>query len=142
MDMDVSFGEWTMCTPVYHKMNTYELLLLSKRVCCQLAILKCHPDVKLQDWIVQLHIQFHTRSSHADCSRPTDRVHYDTSSAEHCSRCQVGCTHMYIIQTESRVFTGFKDQNKKPRCSRGFLSRFFIDPVNMRARLVLYSNQC
>ena len=33
--------------------------------------------------------------------------------------------HMYIIQTESRVFTGFKDRDKKPRRSRGFLSRLF-----------------
>ena len=32
---------------------------------------------------------------------------------------------MYIIQTEFRVFTGFKDQDKKPRCSRGFQSRLF-----------------
>ena len=32
---------------------------------------------------------------------------------------------MYIIHTESGVFTGFKNRDKKPRHSRGFLSRLF-----------------
>ena len=46
MDMDISFGGRTMCTPVYLKMNTHDPLLLSEGVCRQLGILKYHPDVK------------------------------------------------------------------------------------------------
>ena len=46
MDMDISFGGRTMCTPVYLKMNAHDPLLLSEGVCHQLGILKYHPDVK------------------------------------------------------------------------------------------------
>lgn len=47
MDLDLSFGENTMCTPVYIKMDAREQLLLSEGVCRQLNIVKYHPDVEL-----------------------------------------------------------------------------------------------
>ena len=46
LDLDVSFQDKTMTTPVYVKMNAKEQLLLSEGVCCQLGILSYHPDVK------------------------------------------------------------------------------------------------
>ena len=48
MDMDISFSGREMCTPVYLKMNAHDPLLLSEGLCCQLGILKYHPDVKPQ----------------------------------------------------------------------------------------------
>lgn len=48
MDLDISFGDLTMCTPVYIKMNAPDQLLLSEGVCRQLGIVKYHEDV--QKW--------------------------------------------------------------------------------------------
>ena len=48
MDLDISFGEKTMCTPIYIKMDAHEQLLLSEGVCRQLGIVTYHPDV--QTW--------------------------------------------------------------------------------------------
>ena len=48
MDMDISFDGQAMRTPVYLKMNAHDPLLLSEGVCCQLGILKYHPDGKPQ----------------------------------------------------------------------------------------------
>ena len=46
MDLDVTFGEMTMRTPVYIKMNAHDPLLLSEGVCRQLGIVTYHPDVE------------------------------------------------------------------------------------------------
>ena len=48
MDLDVSFGDRCMRTPVYIKMNAPDQLLLSEGVCRQLGIVKYHEDV--QKW--------------------------------------------------------------------------------------------
>ena len=40
MDLDNSFGELTMCAPVYIKMDAPDQLLLSEEVCHQLEIIK------------------------------------------------------------------------------------------------------
>ena len=48
MDLDISFGELTMRTPVYIKMDSPDQLLLSEGVCRQLEIIKYHKDV--QKW--------------------------------------------------------------------------------------------
>ena len=48
MDLDISFDDKTMCTPVYIKMDAREQLLLSEGVCRQLNILSYHADV--QTW--------------------------------------------------------------------------------------------
>ena len=46
MDLDVTFGEKTMCTPIYIKMDAFDQLLLSEGVCRQLGILTYHQDVE------------------------------------------------------------------------------------------------
>lgn len=48
MDLDVTFGDKTMCTPVYIKMDAHDPLLLSEGVCSQLGIVSYHPDVESQ----------------------------------------------------------------------------------------------
>ena len=45
LELDVSFGDKTMKTVVYVKMDTKEPLLLSEGVCRQLGIIQYHPDV-------------------------------------------------------------------------------------------------
>ena len=45
MDLDISFGDQTMCTPVYIKMDVHDQLL-SEGVCRQLGIVTYHPDVE------------------------------------------------------------------------------------------------
>ena len=47
MDLDIVFGEKTMRTPVYIKMDAHDQLLLSEGVCQQLGILTYHPDVQV-----------------------------------------------------------------------------------------------
>ena len=46
MDLDVTFGETTMRTPVYIKMDAHDPLLLSEGVCRQLGIISYHPEVE------------------------------------------------------------------------------------------------
>ena len=46
MDLEVSFGDRTMRTPVYIKMDAHDQLLLSEGVCRQLGILTYHPDME------------------------------------------------------------------------------------------------
>ena len=46
MDLDISFSDQTMCTPVYIKMDAHNQLLLSEGVCRQLGIVPYHPDVE------------------------------------------------------------------------------------------------
>ena len=53
MDLDITFGERTMCTPVYIKMDAHDGLLLSEGVCRQLGILSYHQDVKPKEEIVK-----------------------------------------------------------------------------------------
>ena len=45
MELDVSFGERTMKTSVYIKMDAYDQLLLSEGVCRQLGIISYHSDI-------------------------------------------------------------------------------------------------
>ena len=45
MDLDIAFGETTIRTPVYLKMDTQEQLLLSEGVCSQLGLVTYHPGV-------------------------------------------------------------------------------------------------
>ena len=46
MDLDISFGDQTMCTPVYVKMDAHDQLLLSEGVCRQLGIITYHSEVE------------------------------------------------------------------------------------------------
>ena len=46
MDLDIAFGDHTMKTPVYIKMDAHDQLLLSEGVCRQLEILHYHPSVE------------------------------------------------------------------------------------------------
>ena len=45
MDLNITFREKTMVTPVYIKMNAHDQLLLCEGVCRQLEIVRYHPDV-------------------------------------------------------------------------------------------------
>lgn len=45
MDLTIAFGEKTMVTPVYIKMDAHDQLLLSEGVCRQLDIVCYHPEV-------------------------------------------------------------------------------------------------
>lgn len=46
LQLDISFGDKTMQTCVYVKVDTHDQLLLSEGVCRQLGVLAYHPDVK------------------------------------------------------------------------------------------------
>ena len=46
MDLDISFGDKTMSTAVYVKMDANDQLLLSEGVCNQLSIVTYHHDVR------------------------------------------------------------------------------------------------
>ena len=46
MDLDLEFGDLTMTTAVYIKMDAHDQLLLSEGVCRQLGILQYHPSVE------------------------------------------------------------------------------------------------
>ena len=46
IDLDVSFGEKTMRTAVYIKMDAHDQLLLSEGMCRQFRIITYHPDVQ------------------------------------------------------------------------------------------------
>lgn len=47
MDLEVSFADKMMTTPVYIKMDAHDQLLLSEGVCRQLGIVSYHPDVEV-----------------------------------------------------------------------------------------------
>ena len=47
MDLELTFKDRTMCTPVYIKLDAEDQLLLSEGVCCQLEIIAYHPDVEV-----------------------------------------------------------------------------------------------
>ena len=47
MDLDVTFNDTTIKTPVYIKMNAPDQLLLSKGIYHQLGIISYHPDVEV-----------------------------------------------------------------------------------------------
>ena len=49
MDLDITFGDKTMCTPIYIKMDAHDPLLLSEGVCSQLGIVSYHPDVESKE---------------------------------------------------------------------------------------------
>ena len=46
INMDLTFDDRTMCTPVYIKVDAQDQLLLSEGVCRQLGILKYHSEVE------------------------------------------------------------------------------------------------
>jgi len=46
IEVDVSFGDHTMKTPIYIKMDAPEQLLFSEGICHQLGIIRYYPDVK------------------------------------------------------------------------------------------------
>ena len=46
IDLDVSFNDRTLCTPIYIKMDAHDQLLLSEGVCRQLGIITYHPSVE------------------------------------------------------------------------------------------------
>ena len=65
MDLDICFGDKTMCTLVYIKADAHEQLLLSEGVCRQLGILQYHTSV--EPWRGgKKRNQSTTRTSHTD----------------------------------------------------------------------------
>ena len=49
MDLDITFGDKTMRSPIYIKMDAHDSLLLSEGVCSQLGIVSYHPDVESKE---------------------------------------------------------------------------------------------
>ena len=47
MDLDITFGNKQMTSPIYIKMDAYDQLLLSEGVCRQLGIISYHPEVEV-----------------------------------------------------------------------------------------------
>ena len=45
LELDITFQDKTLCTPVYLKMDTHDSLLLSEGVCHQLGIISYHPSI-------------------------------------------------------------------------------------------------
>ena len=46
MDLDISFSDQVIHTPIYIKMDAHDQLLLSRGVCRQLSIISYHKDVE------------------------------------------------------------------------------------------------
>lgn len=46
MDLNISFGDKVIHTPIYIKMDAHDQLLLSEGVCRQLGIISYHKDVE------------------------------------------------------------------------------------------------
>ena len=46
LDLDVEFDGRVLNTPVYVNIDSPDDLLLSKRICRQLGIIHCHPEVR------------------------------------------------------------------------------------------------
>ena len=63
MDLDVTFGGVTMCTPIYIKTDAQEQLLLSEGVCRQLNIVQYHAHTRPKSRVVK------GRQICQDCSR-------------------------------------------------------------------------
>ena len=71
IDLDITFYDKTMNTPVYVKMDAKEQLLLSEGVCRQLGVITYHPDVEPRKaLIMKLHQSAPQNSAHV----PTVRV--------------------------------------------------------------------
>jgi len=66
IDLDITFGDKTMKTPVYIKMNAHEQLLLSEGVCRQLNIVVYHDHVQAQK---------HSRQSWSNSTNDVSVVH-------------------------------------------------------------------
>ena len=72
MQLEVTFGERTMATTVYVKMDAEEQLLLSEGVCRQLGIITYHPEV--EDWKRRRAVSHQKPSSETGVKVPTVRV--------------------------------------------------------------------
>ena len=75
MDLDISFGDKTMRTPEYIKMDAHDQLLLSEGVCRQLGIVSYHPDVRAAKTRKSLPFCTKQRGRKQDAFVPTVRVH-------------------------------------------------------------------
>ena len=69
IEVDISFGDHTMKTCVYVKMDAPEQLLLSEGVCRQLGVIRYHPEVKLGNVTVKAE-----SNAVGDCKIPMVRV--------------------------------------------------------------------
>ena len=58
--------------------------------------------------------------------------------------CMYVCMYVYvfIIQTESRVFTGFEDRDKKPRLRLGFFIEALYRSRKHEGEVCIILNQC
>lgn len=80
LELDISFGDKTIRTSVYVKMDAREPLLLSEGVCRQLGIIQYHPDI-----VPRTSMGARERAAcvgkGACCSVPTVRVKLESSGA-------------------------------------------------------------
>ena len=70
LNLDVAFGDKTIGTRVYVKMDAHDELLLSEGVCRQLGIISYHPDVKVRSGP-----QHKVNDEEQPATVPTIRVH-------------------------------------------------------------------
>ena len=70
LNLDVAFGDKTIETRVYVKMEAHDELLLSEGVCRQLGIISYHPDVKVRSGP-----QHKANDGEQPATVPTIRVH-------------------------------------------------------------------
>ena len=81
LELDITFDNHTMRTPVYVKMDAHDSLLLSEGVCHQLGIIKYHPRVGVDPPTIQ--------SSSPDAHVPVVRVGliHSLRIPEYCCSC-------------------------------------------------------
>ena len=86
MDLDISFLDKTMKTPVYVKMDAHEPLLLSEGVCRQMGIISYHPEVQPR------------KSIRNDSPEPV-RKPESKEQSEKSPKCQVPTVRIQLVQS-------------------------------------------
>ena len=87
MDLDISFLDKTMKTPVYVKMDAHEPLLLSEGVCRQMGIISYHPEVKPR------------KAEHTDKPEPKPPATEISETPPHENKCQVPTLRVKLVQS-------------------------------------------
>ena len=95
LNLDISFGDKTIETRVYIKMDAHNELLLSEGVCRQLGIISYHPDVKVKG-----SPQPKVNGEEQSATIPTIRVHLLQSV-----RVPAGCSTIVPVQLKGGSLT-------------------------------------
>ena len=103
IDLDLTFDDVTMNTPVYIKMDSPEPLLLAEGVCRQLKIITYHPDVLAEQRQLKLRIRREvesggTKREGSDSAANTDREGERSKTTR-----MMASKSTQVIHTESQV---------------------------------------